>query len=53
MLGCGIVFVMAGMLTSTAPPFALGLVMLMIHLDRMNRQDRADGPWDGDIDDED
>lgn len=58
MMGCAIVFLLAGLATGTAPVFVLGLVFMLIHLDRMNHRpqagggDRADGPWDGDIDDD-
>lgn len=57
MLGCAIVFILAGLVGSSAPALVLGIVMMIIHLDRLNRKpagnDRADGPWDGDIDDDD
>ena len=62
MLWASIAILMAGLIGRSGPAIALGMVLLLIHLDRLRQtdrkdkpmtgRDRADGPWDGDIDDE-
>ena len=62
MLWASIAILMAGLIGRSGPAIALGMVLLLIHLDRLRQtdrkdkpmigRDRADEPWDGDIDDE-
>ena len=62
MLWASIAMLMAGLIGRSGPAIALGIVLLLIHLDRLRQTDRkdklmnirgrADGDWDGDIDDD-
>jgi hypothetical protein len=43
MMGCAAVFMMVGMFTGSEPAFAFGLVLTLIHLDRLNRPEYRGG----------
>jgi hypothetical protein len=45
MMGLAAVFLLVGMLAESAPAFAIGLVFMLIHLDRLNHQPHTD-EWD-------